>query len=111
MSDYLPYQQPDMPAPESEPSTSADRWALIALTVSLTVILVMCIPGFSCLAPLVVGIIALTQVKNAANPARARTYGWIAIGVGSLILIGVAVLVTLYGAVIIAAINESQRLR
>lgn len=111
MSDYNVYQQPEFPTDGGERTTNGDRWALIALAVSLTVVLVSCVPGFSCLAPLVVGIIALTQAKDAANPERARTYGWIATGIGIVILILVAVIVALYGAIIIAAINDAQRLR
>lgn len=94
--------------PGTEPTTSADRWALIAMTVTATLVLSMCLPGFSCLAPLVVGVIALLQAKEAANPERARMYGWIATGVGGLMLLAIIVGVVLYGALIVAVINEAQ---
>jgi hypothetical protein len=116
MSVYDPNQQPAWtpPAPQgyttvpadSQPTTSGDRWALIALAVSLSVILTSCIPGFACLAPLVVGVIALAQAKNAVDPNRARTYGWIATGIGIIILlIGISA-IALYGALISQLIND-----
>ena len=104
------------PAPtETQPTTGGDRWALIALAVSLTVLL-SCVPGLNCLAPLaplIIGIIALVQAKNAVDPGRARTYGWIATGIGIFILvIGIGVVVA-YGAFIASFINspEFRRLR
>src|SRR5262245_23934596 len=72
---------------DAQPTASGDRWALIALTVSISVILSSCIPGFVCLAPLIAGIIALVQAKNAVDPSRARMYGWVATGIGILILV------------------------
>src|SRR5688572_24626159 len=103
MTTYDPNQQPAWtpPAPQgyttvpadAQPTTGGDRWALIALAVSLSVILTSCVPGFACLAPLIVGIVALVQAKNAADPNRARTYGWIATGIGIVILlIGIGVI-------------------
>ena len=91
----------------SESANNADRWALIALAVSLTVVL-SCVPGFTCLAPLIVGIVALMQARNAANPDRARTYGWIATGIGIVIMLGGLAIITLYGAAFIAALGELQ---
>jgi hypothetical protein len=90
---------------DSQPATGGDRWALIALAVSLTVLL-SCVPGFTCLAPLVAGIVALTQVKNAANPDRARMYGWIATGIGIVILLGVVAIIGLYGALFARLMND-----
>jgi hypothetical protein len=123
MSVYDPNQQPAWtpPAPagyadapvDARPTTGGDRWALIALAVSLSVILTSCIPGFACLAPLVVGIIALVQAKTAADPGRARTYGWVATGIGIFILVvGIGAIVA-YGALIASVINspEFRRLR
>jgi hypothetical protein len=86
--------------------TGGDRWALIALAVSLTVIGSCVIPGFSCLAPLIAGIVALVQAKNAANPSRARTYGWIATGIGIVILLAIIALVALYGALFFRLVND-----
>lgn len=96
---------PPSPA-DGEPTTSGDRWALIALTVSLSAVLGSCIPGFGCLAPLVAGLVALTQVGKAANPERARTYAWIATGIGILMLLFTIGIIVLYGTMILSAINE-----
>jgi hypothetical protein len=122
MSVYDPNQQPAWtpppegyaPAPaDAQPTTGGDRWALIALAVSLSVVLTACIPGFACLAPLVVGIIALVQAKTAADASRARTYGWIATGIGIFILVVGVGAVIAYGALIASIINnpEFRRLR
>jgi Na+-driven multidrug efflux pump len=89
-----------------EVTTGGDRWALIALAVSLTVIGSCVIPGFSCLAPLIAGIVALVQAKHAANPSRARTYGWIATGIGIFILLAIAALIALYGALFFRLLND-----
>lgn len=111
-----PYQQPVWAPSESssqsplsegsEVTTNGDRWALIALSVSLAIVLSSCVPGFSCLAPLVIGIIALIQAKNAANPARARTYAWISTAIGIVLLVAILVIVVLYGAMFLAAFSE-----
>jgi Na+-driven multidrug efflux pump len=58
-----------------------------------------------------VGIIALTQAKNAANPDRARTYGWVATGIGIFILLAVIVVIFLYGAMFMSAMNQMEELR
>lgn len=125
MSVYDPNQQqptwtPPPAAPgyvsvpaDAQPATGADRWALIALAVSLSVLLTSCVPGFGCLAPLIVGIVALTQSKNAADPNRARTYGWIATGIGILIVVAVVGIIVVYGALIASVVNspDFNRLR
>lgn len=110
--DNPPPQQPSWTPPgyttvpsDAEPTTAGDRWALIALAVSATVLL-SCIPGFTCLAPLVGGIIALVQAKNAANPSRARTYGWIATGIGIVIVLGAIAIIALYGTIIATFMND-----
>ena len=93
---------------DAQPSTGGDRWALIALAVSLTVLL-SCIPGLNCLAfmaPLVVGIIALVQAKNAVDPSRARLYGWIATAIGILMVLVVVGIVAVYGAVVARMISD-----
>jgi hypothetical protein len=116
MAVYDPNQQqnwtPPAPQPgyatvpaDATPTTGADRWALVALAVSLTVLL-SCVPGLSCLAPLVVGIIALVQAKNAADHSRARTYGWIATGIGIVIMLVAVVVIAGYGALIARIVND-----
>jgi hypothetical protein len=95
---------------DAQPTTGGDRWALIALAVSLTTLLA-CVPGLNCLvflAPLVVGIIALVQAKTAADPSRARLYGWIATGIGIVIIIILIGIVALYGALFARIMNDPQ---
>jgi hypothetical protein len=119
MSVYDPNQQPAWTPPpaaqgytavpsDAQPTTGGDRWALIALAVSLSVILTSCIPGFACLAPLIVGIIALVQAKTAVDPGRARTYGWVATGIGVLILVVAIGAIAAYGALIARIVNDPQ---
>jgi hypothetical protein len=109
MAIYDPNRPPEWtpPAPQpgyanvpadAQPTTAGDRWGLIALAVSLSVIGSCVIPGFGCLAPLVVGIIALVQAKNAVDPSRARLYGWIATAIGIVTLLLVVGIVAVYGA-------------
>jgi hypothetical protein len=110
MAIYDPTPQPEWtpPAPQpgyasvpadAQPTTAGDRWGLIALVVSLSVIGSCAIPGFGCLAPLVVGIIALVQAKTAVDPSRARLYGWISTAIGIVVLLFVVGLVAVYGAI------------
>jgi Na+-driven multidrug efflux pump len=120
MSVYDPNQQPAWTPPpaapqgyttvpaDAQPTTGGDRWALIALAVSISVVLSSCIPGFACLAPLIVGIIALVQAKNAVDPSRARTYGWIATGIGIVILLLAIGVIALYGALFAQIFNNPE---
>lgn len=120
MSTYDPSQQPVPPTtnlggyssvpPEAERTTGADRWGLIAITVTVMVVL-SCVPGLNCLvplAPLVAGLITLSRANSAVDPSRARTYGWIATGVGILILLAGLALVVIYGAVFASLMQEIQ---
>ena len=118
MTTYDPQQTPYTPPPgftsvpqiDTERTTSGDRWGLIAITVAVMTLL-SCVPGLNCIvpfAPLVAGIIALNRAKSAANPERARLFGWISTGLGILFLVGIAVIAVLYGAVIISAINQAR---
>ncbi|NJN67872.1 MAG: hypothetical protein HC884_14755, partial [Chloroflexaceae bacterium] len=88
------------------------KLALIALTTTILVVLQFCTGGIaSCLipfAPLVMGIVAVVQSKNAANPDRARTYGWISVIAGSLPIIIFIVIMVIYGGAIIAAISSGE---
>jgi hypothetical protein len=117
MAIYDPNRQPEWtpPAPppgyaavpaDAQPTTGGDRWGLIALAVSLTVIGSCIIPGFSCLAPLIVGIIALVQAKTAVDPGRARLYGWIATGIGIVFLLLVVGIIAAYGALVAQLMND-----
>lgn len=98
-------------AADAQPTTEGDRWGLIAITVAVMALL-SCVPLLNCLvpfAPLTAGIVALVRAKSAANPSRARTYGWIATIFGGLLVLALLVILGLYGAVIIQAINQAQR--
>ena len=117
MASYEPNPQPEWTPPaaqpgytsvpaDAQPMAGGDRWALVALAVSLSVIGVCVIPGFGCLAPLIVGIIALMQAKNAVDPRRARMYGWIATGIGILMLVVVIGIIAVYGALLIQVMND-----
>jgi len=113
--DPNPQQEWSPPAPQpgyttvpadAQPMTGGDRWGLVALAVSLSVIGSCVIPGFGCLAPLIVGIIALVQAKTAVDPSRARLYGWIATGLGIfIIVIGIGIIAA-YGVLIARVIND-----
>lgn len=85
---------------------SADRWALIALAVSLSVLGSCIIPGFGCLAPLVLGIVALVQAKTAVDPKRTRLYGWVAVGIGIVIMLFFIGIVIFYVMMIGSLINN-----
>ena len=91
---------------DAQPMTGGDRWGLVALAVSLSVIGSCVIPGFGCLAPLIVGIIALVQAKTAVDPRRARLYGWIATGIGIFMLVIVVGIVAAYGALIARVMSD-----
>jgi hypothetical protein len=117
MAIYDPNQQPEWTPPvaqpgytsvpaDAQPMTGGDRWALVALAVSLSVIGSCVIPGFGCLAPLIVGIIALVQAKTAVDPSRARMYGWIATGIGILTLVVVIGIIAAYGALIARLMSD-----
>lgn len=115
---YEPGQQQVWSQPESsgyrefgngETCRGADKTALVALAISVFIVF-SCIPFVNCLvpfAPLVAGIMALVQAKNAANESRARTYGWIATAIGIGYVIFILAVLFLYGAVIMEAVRQS----
>ncbi|NJP04673.1 MAG: hypothetical protein HC837_03075 [Chloroflexaceae bacterium] len=96
------------PIADAQPGNQADRWALIALTVALTILLSTCVPGFSCLAPLIAGIVALAQARKAVEPQRARTYGWIATGVGILMVLALVLFIVAYGSLLFIMLDLLQ---
>ena len=91
---------------DAQPMAGGDRRALVALADSLSVIGSCVIPGFGCLAPLIVGIIALVQAKTAVDPSRARLYGWIATGIGIFTLVMVVGIIAAYGALIARLMSD-----
>ncbi len=121
MAVYDPNQQPtwnppvDLPSPtstpgETQPTTAGDRWAIAALAIVATT-LITCIPLVNCLAPLVplvVGIITLTKARTAIDPSKARLYGWLATGLGILILLAVIGLIALYGTIFATLMNDPR---
>jgi Na+-driven multidrug efflux pump len=48
------------------------------------------------------------QAKTAVDPSRARTYGWVAIGIGILILLAVVGIIAVYGAVLARVMNDPE---
>lgn len=95
---------------ETQTVTQGDRWGIAALAVFVTA-LISCIPLVNCLAPfvpLVVGIMTLTKAKTAVNPQNARLYGWLATGLGIVYLLGIVVILVVYGSLIVNAINNPE---
>lgn len=121
MATYDPNQQASWQPPatppgytsvpaDSQPAASGDRWAIAALAVVATT-LIGCVPGLNCLAPLVplvVGIITLTKAKTAVDPSKARLYGWLATGLGILVLLAVVVVIVAYGAIFASLMNDGR---
>jgi hypothetical protein len=87
-----------------------DRWAIAALAVVVTT-LICCVPLVNCVAPfvpLVVGIITLTKAKEAADPSKARLYGWLATGLGILFVLAVIGIIALYGSIVASLMNSPE---
>lgn len=94
----------NVPAPSPSSATFAgnnyDLMAAIGLIFGITV-LASCFTlnlAYYCLpvVAVVLGVIALTNANRATDPARTRTYAWIAIGTGGFILLLVMALVVFY---------------
>lgn len=101
---------PLAPLTETQPTAEGDRWGIAAMAVVFTT-LISCIPGLNCLAPfvpLVVGIITLTKARNAVDPNKARLYGWLATGLGIITILGIIILIVLYGALISQVMNNPE---
>ncbi len=89
-----------------------DLYSLLAGTLGGATLL-MCVSGgmaYYCLpiVPLVLGIIALRKAGTAADPGRTRTLAWLGIaggGIGTLLLILMAVLLIVYFAFIFTMIS------
>jgi hypothetical protein len=87
-----------------------DMLAFMAMIAGAGLLAISCIPGFSCMLPffaLVGGIIGLRGADQAVDPGRARTYSWVAIITGGLILLFILAIGVFYGALIIAAFQEA----
>jgi predicted lipid-binding transport protein (Tim44 family) len=110
-----PYTVPS-PTPSNQPApyvgNQKDMMAFAAMIAGAGLLASSCIPGFSCILPifaLVGGIIGLRGADQAINPSRTRTYSWIAIVSGTLVLLFFIAVIVFYGAVIAAAIQEANQ--
>ncbi|HEX6289266.1 MAG TPA: hypothetical protein VFZ66_08755 [Herpetosiphonaceae bacterium] len=113
-----PYNEPPSytvpPASSNLPAryvgNQKDMMAFIAMVAGAGLLATSCIPGFSCILPifaLVGGIIGLRGADQAVDPNRTRTYSWVAIISGALILLFFIAIAVFYGAIIIAAFQEA----
>lgn len=114
--DEQPYTVPAPPY-ASQPATytgnQKDMNAFLGMVAGVGLVVTSCVPGAACLLPiaaLVLGIIGLRGADQALNPSRTRTYSWIAIGTGGLVLLVFVGIAVLYGGLILAAINEANNL-
>jgi len=104
------------PTSSSQPATYAgnqkDMLAFTAMIAGAGLMAASCIPGFSCLLPifaLVGGIMGLRGADQAVDPSRTRTYSWIAIITGALILLFFIAIAVFYGAFFFALIQEANQ--
>lgn len=109
------YNAPPLP-PAAPPfgqyvGNSKDMTAFLAMLAGVGLAITSCVPGASCLLPffaLIGGIVALRGANQALDPGRTRRYAWIAIVTGAIIIVVGALFVALYGAFIVAAIQDAQ---
>jgi thiol:disulfide interchange protein len=113
-NDQQQYQIPtpsDSPFPATYSGNQKDMTAFLAMLAGAMLIATSCVPGAACVLPIfafVAGIIGLRGADQAINPSRTRTFSWIAIVTGALVLIFFIGLILLYGGLIIAAIRDAQ---
>lgn len=89
-----------------------DFTAFVAMLAGVGSLVLSCIPGASCVAPvvgLVAGAVALRNADRAMNPGRARMHAWLGIGSGALFVCVIVTFLSLYGAVILAALSNAGR--
>lgn len=89
-----------------------DFTAFVAMLAGVGTLVLSCIPGASCIAPvvgLVAGAVALRHADRALNPERARMHAWLGIGTGAMFICFIVALLSLYGAVILAALSNASR--
>jgi len=89
-----------------------DMTAFLAMIAGVGTLAVSCIPCFSCVTPifaLVAGVMSLRGADLSLNPGRTRTNAWLGIATGALFVVGLFLFFAIYGAVILAAIQEANQ--
>lgn len=89
-----------------------DNTATLAMIVGATLVISSCTFGLGgCLLPIVAfvgGIMGLRGANRAIDPGRTRTYAWIGIATGGLILVLFVGIILLYGGLILAALSSGE---
>lgn len=109
---YTVPSPPSINRPAPYVGNQKDMLAFLAMVAGAGLLVSSCIPGASCLLPifaLVGGIMGLRGADQAIDPSRTRTYSWVAIVTGGLILLLFIAIAVFYGAVIMAAIQEANQ--
>lgn len=107
-----PSGPPSLNRPATYFGNQKDMLSFLAMIAGAGLLLASCIPGVSCLLPifaLVGGIMGLRGADQAVDPSRTRTYSWVGIITGALILLFFVAIAVFYGAVIVAAIQEANQ--
>jgi hypothetical protein len=95
--------------PPSYVGNKTDNTATLAMIAGVGLVLSSCTGIGGCLIPLfalVGGVIALRSADQAINPSRTRTYSWIAIAAGGIVLLLILGVVLLYGSLFAAAFSQ-----
>lgn len=118
MQPYNEQQQPyNVPAPSystNQPPTyignKQDNTATLAMIAGVGLVISSCTGIGACILPffaLTAGIIGLRGANQAINPNRTRTYAWIAIASGGLMVLLIIGVIVLYGGIIFAALRTA----
>jgi hypothetical protein len=115
-NEQQPYTVPSTYGSASDAPTytgnKQDNTATLAMVVGATLVISSCTFGLGgCLLPIfafVGGIIGLRGANGAIDPGRTRTYAWIGIATGGVILALIIGVVLLYGGLIFAALSSGE---
>ena len=116
-NEQQPYSvpSPSYGMPETAPTYTGnkqDNTATLAMIVGLTMVASSCTFGLGgCLLPIfafVAGIMGLRSANQALDPRRTRTYAWIGIATGGLILLFIIGILLLYGGLLMAALSNGE---